>query len=98
MYVSILTGRVAKDNWVPLEHSFEKEVTKKPPKGLMDSYLVQSEDDPASWQVVSVWATKAEFKDFEKTEQANVFVELLCDSGTVPHRLGYVTVGRYERV
>jgi heme-degrading monooxygenase HmoA len=95
MYVSILNGRVAQENWVPLQRSFEREVTKNPPKGLMDSYLVQSEDDPALWQVVSIWATKAAFKEFLKTDQADVFVELLCDGGTVPHRLGFVTISRY---
>jgi heme-degrading monooxygenase HmoA len=98
MYVSILTGRVAKENWVPLERSFEREVTKHPPAGLMDAYLVQSEDDPTAWQVVSIWATKMDFKNYKTAEQTDVFVELLCDGGTVPHRLGFVAVGRYERV
>jgi len=98
MYVSILTGRVAKENWEPLERAFEKEVKKKPPHRLFESFLVQSEDDPAAWQVVSVWDTKGDYKAFEPTEQADVFVELLCHEGTVPHRHGYVAITHYERV
>lgn len=98
MYLSILTGRVAHENWMPLEHSFRREVTKNPPHGLMESFLVQSEDEPTSWQVVSIWATKADYKAFEPTEQADVFVELLCHEGAVPHRHGYVMVTHYQRV
>jgi heme-degrading monooxygenase HmoA len=98
MYVSILTGRVAQENWEPLESSFEREVKKKPPHGLVESFLIQSEDDPAAWQVVSVWDTKADYKEFEPTEKADVFVELLCHESTVPHRHGYVTITHFERV
>src|SRR3972149_1689196 len=98
MYVSILTGRVAKENWEPLERAFEKEVKKKPPHGLFESFLVQSEDDPAAWQVVSVWDTKGDYKAFEPTEQADVFVELSCSEGTVLPRPASLATTHYDRV
>lgn len=98
MYISILTGRASSENWGPIERYFEQEVSKKPPKGLMESFLLQSEDDPIQWQVVAIWKTKAAFKEFENSNMADVFVELMCEGGSVPRRTGYISVGRYERV
>jgi len=98
MYVSILNGRVGKENWEPLERAFEKQVKKKPPHGLKESFLVQSEDEPVDWQIVSVWDTKADYKTSEGTEKADAFIEMLCYEGTVPHRLGYAAITHYERV
>lgn len=98
MYVSILTGRASAENWGPIERYFEQEVTKKPPKGLLESFLLQNEDDPIHWQVVAIWRSKAAFKEYENTEMADSFVELMCEGSSIPHRTGYVSIGRYERV
>jgi len=98
MYISILTGRATKQNWGLLERDFEQEVTQKPPKGLLESFLLQSEDDPDEWQVIAIWKSKAAFKEFEQSEKADIFVGLLCEGGTVPNRLGFTSVSRYERV
>jgi len=48
MFIMILTGRVARENWDPLTTLYDKTVSKTPPKGLLKSFLVQSEDDPHS--------------------------------------------------
>lgn len=98
MYVTILTGRVAQENWIPLTNLFERHVTKNPPPGLQKSCLVQGEDDPSRWRIVSMWSTKAAFTECESTRLPNEYAELMCDSGTAPYRHGYITRGWYERV
>ncbi|MHB8193433.1 MAG: hypothetical protein ACYDGL_09180 [Bellilinea sp.] len=98
MYVTILTGRVAQENWIPLARLFERIVTKKPPAGLMKSCLIQSEDEPSRWRIVSMWSAKAAFENYESTGQPEKYAELMCDAGTVPYRHGYLTQGWYERV
>lgn len=98
MFVTILTGHVAQENWNPLTNLYEKTVSKNPPLGLLKSFLVQSEDDPPRWKIVSVWETKAAFERYASTNRTDPYVELMCDSGTVPYRHGYVTKSWYERV
>lgn len=98
MYVTILTGRVAPVNWIPLKNLFERIVTKNPPAGLLKSCLVQSEDEPNRWRIVSLWLDKAAFEGFESTGPTDEYAELMCDSGTAPYRHGYLTQGWYERV
>lgn len=98
MYVTILTGRVAHENWIPLATLYEKIVSKNPPAGLLKSFLIQSEDDPPRWKIVSVWDTKAAFEGYAAANQTDRYVELMCDSGTVPYRHGYVMKSWYERV
>lgn len=98
MYVSTLTGRVAHENWIPLTSLYEKTVSKNPPHGLMKSFLVQSEDDPPRWKIVSVWDSKAAFENFAASSKMDLYVELMCDSGSAPYRHGYVVKSWYERV
>jgi len=98
MYVTILTGRVARENWITLAHLFERRVTKNPPPGLMKSCLIQSEDDPSQWRIVSMWFRKSDYEDYASTKKADAYIELMCDSGTVPDRHGYQTQGWYEQV
>jgi hypothetical protein len=98
MYVLILTGQASKENWGALEHHFEREIEKRPPAGLQQACLLQSEDDPSQWQILAIWKTKSALKENEANDLADSFTELLCDGGTVPDRLTYHTICRYERV
>lgn len=98
MYVTILTGRVARENWITLAHLFERRVTRNPPVGLMKSCLIQSEDDPSHWRIVSMWSQKTDYENYASTNRADAYIELMCDTGTVPDRHGYLSQGWYEQV
>lgn len=98
MFIMILTGRVARENWDPLTALYDKTVSKKPPKGLLKSFLVQSEDDPPRWKIVMVWDTKADYKEYSSNNPTDAYVELMCDGGTAPYSHGYVVKTAYERV
>ncbi len=97
MYVTILSGHVTHENWIPLKKSFEL-VGKHPPTRLLESVLVQSEDDPTLWQIISYWPSKELFKEAERKEETNLCVKLFCDAGSVPSRRGFPVVDRYLRV
>jgi len=45
-----------------------------------------------------VWDTKADYKEYSSTNPTDVYVELMCDEGTVPYSHGYVVKTAYERV
>ncbi len=98
MFVTILSGHVTHENWTALQNSYHQAVVKHPPEGLLTSMLVQSEDDPTLWQIISLWPNKEAFKESERKDQASVCVKLFCDAGSVPQRRGYQLVGRYVRV
>jgi hypothetical protein len=97
MYVTILSGHVAHENWDPLKKSFEQ-VGKRPPKALIESVLIQNEDDPTLWQIVSFWSSREAFKEAERKEETNLCVKMFCDAGSVPSRRGYPLIARYSRV
>lgn len=98
MYVTILSGHVTHENWTPLQKSFEQTIGRHAPKTLLESVLVQSQDDPTLWQIVSFWPDKAAFHEAERLEQAHICVKLFCDAGSVPTRRGFQVVGKYTRV
>jgi hypothetical protein len=97
MYVTILSGHVSHENWNPLNKSFEL-VSKHTPARLLESVLVQSEDDLTLWQIISFWPSKDVFKEAERKDETNLCVKLFCDAGSVPSRRGYTVVNRYLRV
>ncbi len=97
MYVTILSGHVSHENWEPLKKSFEQ-LSKRPPSNLLESVLIQSEDDPTLWQIVSFWPSKEAFKVAERKEETNLCVDMFCDAGSVPSRRGYPLIARYSRV
>ncbi len=97
MYVTILSGHVTHENWVPLQKSFEK-VVRHPPHGLLQSFLVQSKDDPTLWQIMSVWHNLEAFEKAEEEKTAHICVQLFCDAGSVPSRRGFSVVERYLKI
>jgi hypothetical protein len=97
MYITILSGHVSHENWTALENSFEK-VQHQPPVGLLQSSLVQSDDDPTQWEIISLWQSHAIYLVAEEKQQTNLCVRLFCDAGSIPNRRGYKMVRRYVRV
>lgn len=98
MYVTILSGHVNHENWTTLQKSYEQSVVRHPPSGLIESTLVQSEDDRTLWHIISLWQSKAAFKESESRDEASLCVKLFCDAGGVPTRRGYEMAARYVRV
>lgn len=97
VYVTILSGHVSHENWNPLKKSFEQ-VGRRPPTSLRESVLVQSEDDPTLWQIISFWPSREAFKEAEGKEETNLCVKLFCDAGSVPSRRGFLIIDQYTRV
>jgi hypothetical protein len=97
MYITILSGHVTHENWAPLKKSFGQ-VGKHPPRHLLESVLMQSEDDPTLWQIISFWSSKEDYKEAEKNQESNLCVKMFCDAGSIPSRRGFPIIERYSRV
>jgi len=53
MVLTIIEGRVAKENWPVLEQAYQRSA--QLPPGLEQSFLVQSWEDPEVWQIITLW-------------------------------------------
>lgn len=97
MYVTVLMGYVARENWSTLQKAFA-EAIRHPPKDLLHSVLVQSVDDPSLWQIISFWSSYEAYKEAEAQNQADTCVQLFCAAGSTPSRRGFRVSGRYSRI
>lgn len=97
MYVTILSGRVAEEDWRTLEKSFERAI-RTIPQGIKSSMLIQCEAEPKLWQIITTWESEEAYKLAKGQKLANRCVELFCDAGSTPHRNEYYVFGHYLRV
>lgn len=97
MYISILTGRVSKENWGVLQQSFALAIH-RPPEGLTQSILVQCNEDSSLWQIISFWHNEEAYRRAKAHGAADICVNLFCETGSIPERKTYLTRERYTRV
>ena len=97
MHVTILSGRVATENWMRLEESFEK-ISKNPPQGVITSILVQCNHEPKLWQIITTWESVSEFEHARGKELISICENLFCNAGSVPYRNEFTVLGKYTRV
>lgn len=69
--ISILEGRVARENWPLLEQAYQRSSGQTPP-GLEQSFLIHSVEDEEVWQIVTVWSEMASLKQIQQSKQAGI--------------------------
>ncbi len=57
MVMTILEGRVAKENWPALEEAYQKGADHEEP-GLVRSYLIHSMKEADLWRILTVWSSR----------------------------------------
>jgi len=97
MHVSILSGRVAEENWRLLETSFEFAI-KHPPAGVLNSLLIQCRGEPKLWQIITTWESTEEYEKAKALKLTNTCFDLFCNAGTTPYRNDFKVLGKYTRV
>ncbi len=85
MFVTIVQGQVAHEHWERLRQQYERH-THSIPDGLMETFLVQSNEEPTLWQILTFWQSQeiAEQTRGQKKTSASEVIFLNCDS--VPQR------------
>lgn len=71
MMISILEGRVARENWPLLEQAYQRSSGGTPP-GLEQSFLIHSIEDEEIWQIVTVWSGKTSLKQIQQSKEAGI--------------------------
>lgn len=97
MFVTILTGRVAEENWRTLEKSYERAI-RTAPKGILSSILIQCQAEPKLWEIITTWESEEIYNNAQEQKLSNTCEDLFCNAGTTPYRNEYNVFGRYMRV
>jgi hypothetical protein len=56
MIMTILEGRVAKENWPALEQAYREGAQQAEP-GLVHSYLIHALKEPDLWRILTIWSS-----------------------------------------
>ncbi|WP_075073155.1 hypothetical protein [Longilinea arvoryzae] len=97
MLLTILTGHVAKENRELLKERFARELH-NPPQDLLQTFLIQSEDDPHCWQIISLWRNLEAYEKEHSGKIMEACVQMFCDAGSTPDRTIFHVTEHYTRV
>ncbi len=95
MYCTILTGNVSRDNWLPLEKSYATAI-KKCPEGLLQSFLLHSDENANLWHIITIWRSQAAYEKAHHLKQTETCTQLFCQAGTVPTRSTFSVGKSYQ--
>lgn len=95
MYVTILTGKVSRENWLPLEKSYAAAI-KKRPDGLIQSFLLHAEDNSPLWHIVTLWHSKEVYEAAHSLKLTETCAQLFCDAGSIPERSTFSVVKFFQ--
>jgi heme-degrading monooxygenase HmoA len=97
MYMTVLTGHVAREDWFHLKHSFDH-FCGKPPRGLLEIDLVQGMENQDEWEVVSLWASQEAFEEATRQQLTAACEQMFSEAGSIPQRAQFKLVTRYQKV
>ena len=95
MYSTILTGKVSRDNWSPLEQSYTAAL-KNSPEGLIQSFLLHAEENSNIWHIITIWRSKKAYENAHRQKLTGTCVQLFCDAGSVPERSTFTVIKFYQ--
>ncbi|MCC6147251.1 MAG: hypothetical protein IT308_06745 [Anaerolineaceae bacterium] len=98
MLITILEGRVSKENWQQLEKNYAIAILRHPPDGLIESYLIHNLDDIGMWKIISLWKDEETFLKYKSNGIIDTCVQLFCDAGSTPNRSSHHVQQKYTRV
>lgn len=83
MFITILRGQVAHENWGRLQLQYDRLVASLP-EGLLDTYLIQGHEQPTLWEIVTIWKSEEAFEKGRAQKKNEASELLFIDSGSVP--------------
>ena len=66
MIMTVLQANIEPENWLTLQDAY-KAGTRHLPEQMIESYLVQSNEDPTLWRGIAIWRSRAEFEEYRHT-------------------------------
>jgi quinol monooxygenase YgiN len=97
MYMTVLTGQVAREDWTHLRSSFQQ-LCAKPPPGVVEIELIQSQDEPNEWKVITLWTSESACEEATRKHLTAACEQMFCDAGSIPYDKHFKLITRYQRI
>jgi len=97
MFITILRGHLAQEHWVRLQQQYEKLVHSLP-DGMLDTYLVQSSEQPTLWEILTIWQSEEAYEKGRAQKKTEACELLFCDVGEAPERQTFRVRKGHQRV
>lgn len=68
MIVTVLEARIPSDRVDELQEGFNELLGKGLPPAIVESDLVQKDEDPAIWQLVTLWQSREALFEYRRTQ------------------------------
>lgn len=85
MIITILEGHVPANRWNDFENSY-RQVIKHVPVQIKETFLLQDENDPTLWRVISVWKSREDFNEIKFNPIFHTCAELYSAVGVESSR------------
>lgn len=97
VFITILRGQVAHENWPRLQQQYDKLVNSLP-DGLVDTYLMQCHEQPTLWEIVTIWANEESFEKDRAQKKTEAAELIFCDLGAVPELQSFQVRRGHQRI
>ena len=84
MVMTVLGARVPQERWAELEQTYRERLAPNVPPQMERSLLVQSTDDPETWQGISFWRSREALEEYRRSVDTPGGVLLFRSVGTEP--------------
>jgi quinol monooxygenase YgiN len=91
MVMTVLEARVASGRWEALRASYAERARLSEEVPIVESFLVQADDDPDVWRIVTVWRDRESLEAMRASGETPTGVLIFRDAGAEP-RLSVFTV------
>lgn len=83
MVMTVLEAHVAKDKWPTLKDAY-RGGTSLLPKQMLQTFLVQSADDPTLWRGISIWRSREALTEYRQSVETPGGVLIFRAAGAEP--------------
>ena len=83
MVMTILEGRVAKENWPTLEQAYQRGAEHEE-LGLVRSYLIHALKETDLWRIITIWSSREALDAMRKSAETPTGVLMFRSAHTEP--------------
>jgi len=83
MIMTVLEAHVASEKWDALSRTFA-EASKNLPSQMVQTFLVQSTDDPTLWRGISIWRSRQALSEYRRSVETPGGILMFRSVGAEP--------------
>jgi heme-degrading monooxygenase HmoA len=84
MVMTVLEARVAPGGWAALRRSYGQRARLSEEGPIVESFLLQSDDDPDVWRIVTVWRDRESLEAMRGSGETPTGVRIFRDADAEP--------------